>query len=395
ASRRSLRDRFLTEARVMACLRHPNIVRATDTISAPGIAGIVMDFIEGGSLGAWMDAATAPPGPADVRRVFLPVLDALHHAHLSGVIHRDIKPANILLEILPGGGARPLLTDFGVARVRGEIQRAGEGNTAVGTRMGTLGYMSPEQIRSAAEVDARSDVFSLAVTLFEFATLQRLFDGKSEYDIMQAIVTGDVHIPEVLRQRDPRLAEALRRALDTDPDRRFPDCAAFARAIGDASAPPMAARPPPLPPPEPPPAPVPPPPVLPAEDEEEEDVVVRAPPAASPGVLGRLLRPGTKQPAAALIYQPDTPEQREIPIHGDRMLIGKAPSNDIRLPRDSWVSRYHCRLERGADGWVLRDNTTVHGTMVDGELVLSLPLSGGELITVGRTPFRFVLALSK
>jgi pSer/pThr/pTyr-binding forkhead associated (FHA) protein len=104
-----------------------------------------------------------------------------------------------------------------------------------------------------------------------------------------------------------------------------------------------------------------------------------------------LRKDSAREVVAALIYRPGSAEEERIPLRGDRFMIGNASGNDIRLPHDNWVSRYHCRLERTNGGWVLKDNTTVHGTMVDGDLVLSHALVGGEMVMVGQTPFRFVL----
>lgn len=380
---RGLRQRFLNEARMMACLRHPNIVRATDTVSQPGIAGIVMDFIEGGSLGAQMDAMRQPASHDAILDVFLPILDALHFAHQSGIVHRDIKPGNILLDPLPDGGLRPMLTDFGVARLRGEITRAGQGHTMVGMRMGTPGYMSPEQIRSATDVDARSDVFSIAVTMYEYATLQRLFERPSEFETMQAIVSGDQHFSAALCQQNPGLVDVLRHAMAPDPQQRLASCEEFAAALrachtSPSSMPHMATPP-----------------------QAASDVELAQRPTQLKGggrntaapladvMDTRVLQPEGAQPRARLIYEPETADEQVFLIHQSVLTIGQAADNDIRLPHDGWVSHHHCRLEITQQRWVIRDNMTANGTVVNGHPYLSRVLVGGEEITIGQTRFRF------
>ncbi len=376
---RQIRHRFLSEARITANLRHPNIIRATDAVAIPGVAGIVMDFIEGGSLEGYIAAATAPPSPDQLREVFLPVLDALQYAHDSGVIHRDIKPANILMETLPSGRLRPLLVDFGVARVRGELAARQE-HTRVGTRIGTIGYMSPEQLLSATDADARSDIFSLAVTMFELATLKPPFQGRGQFEVMQAITEGRYAMPPALLESDPVLAGVLARALQKEPADRFKSCTEMAEALRLPAASARPVRPPPLPTvpihtssrPTPPPPDIPPP--LP-EAAPDTDLMVT--PLASPARGTLIVRPGSE-------------DERDIPLSGHDMVIGRARDCDICLPRDSWVSRRHCRIYLRDGRWWIRDHGTANGTLVDGQFVLKQELMGGETITVGQTPFRFV-----
>ncbi len=375
---RQIRHRFLSEARITANLRHPNIIRATDAIAIPGVAGIVMDFIEGGSLEGYIAAASAPAPPGRVRDVFLPVLDALHYAHCAQIIHRDIKPANILMETLPDGRLRPMLVDFGVARVRGDLAARQE-HTQVGTRIGTVGYMSPEQLESATSADVRSDIFSLGVTMFELATLKPPFQGATQFEVMKAIISGSYTMPESLRQADPVLARVIARALEKNPADRFDSCAAMAEALRAPAPPPppvLSRVPPPIPasavtpPPLPPPVPTP---------------LPELPPDTDLHVL-----PLSAAARGTLIYRPGTDDAQDIPLSGLDMVIGRARDCDICLPRDSWVARRHCRIYFRDGSWWIRDHGTANGTLVDGQMVLKQALSGGETITIGQTPFRFV-----
>jgi len=226
----SLRGRFLDEARVQALLRHRSIVRVTDVLIEPGIAGIVMDYMPGGNLADWLERAEEPPSPAMLRQLLVPVLDAVGHAHEFGVVHRDLKPENILL----GEPLAPRVMDFGVAKVEGELRdgRGSKRTTAAHTRIGTLAYMSPEQIRDAAAVDHRSDIFSLGTLLLELMTLRCPFERDTDYDTMHAIISGDVELPADVVRADPAAADAVRCALQLDPADRYASCAAFARALG-------------------------------------------------------------------------------------------------------------------------------------------------------------------
>ena len=376
---RQIRDRFLSEARITANLRHPNIIRATDAIAIPGVAGIVMDFIEGGSLEGYIAAATAPASPGRVRDVFLPVLDALHYAHCAEIIHRDIKPANILMETLPGGRLRPMLVDFGVARVRGELA-ARHAQTQIGTRMGTVGYMSPEQLESATAADVRSDIFSLGVTMFELATLTPPFQGATQFEVMKAIASGSYTMPASLRQADPVLARVIARALEIRPADRFDSCAVMAEALRAPASPPppvLSRTPPPASPDATTPPPLPPPP--------DPTPLPKLPPDTALHV-----RPLASVARGTLTYRPDTDDAEDIPLSGQDMIIGRARDCDICLPRDTWVARRHCRIFFRDGQWWVRDHGTANGTLVNGQMVLKQALRGGETITIGQTPFRFV-----
>ena len=200
--------RFLREARAAAQLRHPGIVAVYDINPDGGY--IVMELVRGESLSArlWRDKKL----PADdVRRIGGALLAALGAAHHAGIVHRDVKPANVLL----GEGGEVKLADFGVAYF-GDSEL-----TIPGTRVGTPAYMAPEQLRGK-DVDARADVYSAGVTLFEAATGERPDDDKEGYDPYGVLVaaTGDAV-----------LSEAIRRAIRARPGDRFADGAAFLAAL--------------------------------------------------------------------------------------------------------------------------------------------------------------------
>ncbi|WP_309896174.1 protein kinase domain-containing protein [Archangium sp.] len=224
-----IRGRFLDEGRIQARLKHPHILGITDVVAAPGVAGLVMDYLEGESLDKYLGRLQRPPEPEEVRDIFLQALEGVAFAHEKGVIHRDLKPSNIFLEEVRGRRVVRIL-DFGIAKV--SEPEGGKAMTRAGTRMGTPQYMSPEQIRGARDVTNRSDIFSLGVTLYELATGHVCFQGESDFNIMEKVVRAEFVPVEVAHPGiEPRLAAAIRRAMDAEPERRFASCQEFAAAL--------------------------------------------------------------------------------------------------------------------------------------------------------------------
>jgi hypothetical protein len=217
------RQRFLDEAKIQAkVLDHPNIVKVTNIVATAEHAALVMEYVDGESLERALPALLGHP--EEITRIMLGILAALEHAHRAGVIHRDLKPANVLLE---GAKRIPRVTDFGIAKVT-DASYARSSATGNGARMGTLAYMSPEQIRGPRFVTARSDVFSLGIVLYEMATGRLPFDGESDYAVMDAIVRGQYVRPMGI---DPVISRVIRIALQPDPADRFSSCAEMAEAL--------------------------------------------------------------------------------------------------------------------------------------------------------------------
>ncbi|MEM6925645.1 MAG: serine/threonine-protein kinase [Myxococcota bacterium] len=215
------RDRFLKEGQVLARLRHPALVHVSDVVYDKGVAALVMDHLEGRDLSELIaDKRIDPQSAADI---LLQVLSGMAHAHRARVFHRDLKPANLFLED-PSPGHVPFVKvlDFGIAKVADSFV------TRAAHTLGTIPYMSPEQIDHPGEVDARSDVFSLGSVLFEMVSRVRPFQGDSDYETQRRIKAGER--PEVPDEAGP-LAPAIERALQTDPDDRFPSAEAFADAL--------------------------------------------------------------------------------------------------------------------------------------------------------------------
>lgn len=239
-----LRARFIAEGRIQAQLRHPNIVSVSDIVTG-SLAGLVMEYVDGTTLDEWLASLPGRPGPTEIRQVFFPVLDAVGAAHQRGIVHRDLKPGNIIVSKNPDGSPRPMVTDFGIAKVLNDDHvRTGRQKTMTGVRMGTLHYMSPEQVRGSAGIDARSDIFALGSILYEMSTGRLAFAADTEYDTMRRIVEGEVEAPDRLVEGlNPALSACILRCLNQDPEARFPDTLALRHALEHALAAPNCAIP--------------------------------------------------------------------------------------------------------------------------------------------------------
>ncbi|HEY2743298.1 MAG TPA: serine/threonine-protein kinase, partial [Polyangia bacterium] len=224
AARSEAGSRFEREAKAVAGLRHPNVMALHDYAPASGDhpAYLVMELLTGPSLQRFMGEHGAPL--AEVAAMLgLRIAQALGAAHARGVVHRDVKPENVMFD-----GHRVVLCDFGIARVA-----AADGVTATGAVLGSPAYMSPEQA-SGAEIDARSDQFSLGALLYQLATGGLPFSGTSPLVTMAKIVKGDHAPPTAKNPRvPPYLERVIERLLRTAPDQRFPSVDACAEALRD------------------------------------------------------------------------------------------------------------------------------------------------------------------
>jgi serine/threonine protein kinase len=230
AARPGIRERFLAEGRILAQLRHPNLVRVSDIVEDATRVALVMEFVEGRTLAGLIEGGPLPPAAA--LALMDGILAGIHHAHEHGIVHRDLKPENVIV-VDDHGTPRPVVLDFGIAKIgdgeRGRVEAGDLRKTSVGTRMGTPQYMSPEQIASSAEVDRRSDVFALGAILVELLVGEPAFQGSTTTEILLAISRGEVRGLD--RIADPGLRAIATRALAPRPEDRFPDAAAFRAAL--------------------------------------------------------------------------------------------------------------------------------------------------------------------
>src|SRR3984893_958955 len=221
-----VRDRFLREARTAAKLSHPNIVPVYRADEKDGVVFFVMRHVDAESLAERL-ASHGAMAPLEAARMLQQVALALDHAHARGVIHRDIKPENILLE---RGTNSAVVTDFGIARLM-EAAPA----TATGQVLGTVHYMSPEQVLGE-RVDGRSDVYSLGVVGFKTVTGQLPFDSRSATAVLVEHVTKE---PPRVRSVGPGVPEALAgiidRCLEKDRAARYQSAGDLAAALDDAT----------------------------------------------------------------------------------------------------------------------------------------------------------------
>src|SRR5690349_4015092 len=228
-----LKARFEREARAISQLNHPNICTLHDVGHDGGTDYLVMEFIEGESLADRLRKGPLPT--TDVVKIGCEIAEALDRAHRAGIVHRDLKPGNVMLT---KAGAK--LLDFGLAKPTA-IGAAASGaapllSTAItltspspqhspltqqGALVGTVQYMSPEQIQGI-EADARSDIFALGAVLYEMATGKRAFEGKSQISVASAILEKE---PDPLTTTQPTAPAALdycvRTCLSKNPDERF------------------------------------------------------------------------------------------------------------------------------------------------------------------------------
>ncbi|MEL6343212.1 MAG: serine/threonine-protein kinase [Myxococcota bacterium] len=245
------RERFLAEGRIQARVQHPNIVQVIGIVSVEGIAGLVMEFLDGPTLGERIADVDGPLPLPEVRAILSAVLIGVQVIHDAGIVHRDLKPDNIKLQPRSGGW-RPVMFDFGVAHLSEEGEaRVGHRRrlkTKAGKWMGTPGYMSPEQVEGGLKIDERTDIFALGCILYEMLSGRQAFHGPNTFTIMSRIAEGDyTPLVQVAPDTPPALLEIVERAMQVRPEQRFASAGAFAAAAEEAFVDIFSPAPPPEP----------------------------------------------------------------------------------------------------------------------------------------------------
>ncbi|MBI5473542.1 MAG: serine/threonine protein kinase [Ignavibacteriae bacterium] len=220
--------RFKAEAKALARLQNPNIVSVFALRETELGFCLVMEFVDGSTLADCIRANGAMPLSRAVP-IFRQMATALDHAHQVGVIHRDIKPSNVMLT----SADFVKVTDFGLAK----IQQVSTATMTMGTG-GTLYYMSPEQIKGLANVDARGDIYSLGMTLYETVAGRVPFgNDASDFDIRQMIVDGKIPPPERFNATlPPEISRLISKSIHKDPAKRFQSCAELNDALAAVAA---------------------------------------------------------------------------------------------------------------------------------------------------------------
>jgi len=222
-----IKSRFVNEASLLHDLQHKNIVQQREFFEENGRLVLVMEYVDGNPLDKMIGEEVGPIPWEKALPLFIQILDGIGYAHSKNIIHRDIKPANVLIS--KEGIVK--ITDLGIAKIAGQ-----QGMTRTGAQMGTLYYESPEQIKGAKDVDHRSDIYSLGMTLYEMLAGRLPFEtggDTSEFALMNSVVNRVdnldprdfyPHIPEWL-------VKTIQKATNLNPNERFQSCEHFKQVI--------------------------------------------------------------------------------------------------------------------------------------------------------------------
>lgn len=226
-----IRQRFLREANLQAALRHPNLIKCYDIGEIDGRMYLAMEYIQGLSLSNLVNQTRHPLPWRLAVSMMIQALAGLQYLHENGVIHRDIKPQNLLLTIKQGVVSENnllKLSDLGIAK-----DLSSDGMTLPNSRLGTLLYMSPEQILSPNNVDHRSDLYSLGITFFELLTLTPPYSNwKTEFDLIERISRGQSLSLKRLRPDLPDwFSLVIERMIKTDPAARYKNAREIIKSI--------------------------------------------------------------------------------------------------------------------------------------------------------------------
>ncbi len=422
--------RFKREAQVLSALQHPGITRFYELGEDTGRPFLVMEFLEGVNLGDLLtrhgklasDAATAIAKAA---------ADILRYVHDQGIVRNDVKPGNILLS----NAGRIYLMDFGIAR---EALRNEQSITSTGVIVGTPYYMSPEQA-AGKPLDARSDIYSFGVVLYEMVTGQRPFAGESAVQTIMAHLQQPAKLPSQFAQLSPELETLIMKCLEKNPEQRFQTMAEVAQALALApesntridlanfaaqamqevqtakaiereatqvGPPPAiaeaepttlgatekshaeeeAATPvtPPLPPP---PRAATPPPATPQPQAETQYATQASTTVSTPASAGAYLKmtsaPQITRSKASMRGKFSSSEGKQFSFAQGKLSIGRGSENDIQLD-SNLVSKFHARVYEQDGLFYIDDLNSGNGTFVNGKQIRERhPLRAGDEIRVG------------
>lgn len=331
AANKEFTRRFRREAVTAANLRHQNIVVIYDVGSHEDFQYIVMEYLEGPTLQQEIQQKGAIP----VARAILilnQLAEALDYAHQQGLVHRDVKPANIII----GAQDCITLTDFGLVKAAKNTEITGEG-----AAIGTLKYMSPEQAQGR-KIDARSDIYSLGVVVYEMLIGETPFAGTTPYKALQQLIHKP---PPPLSQRNPQIPatveQVVLQALAKEPQRRFSAAGTFAQALATSTS------------------------LDTKTDSFQREIVL------------------------VLV----APDGREYPVYQGLLTIGRDIGNDIVLPVNQ-VSRNHAQIQYEQTECVVTDMGSTNGTFINGASIPSgspQPLRPGDMLGLG--PITLVVTL--
>jgi len=227
-TKRAVQRRLMQEGRVQAALQHPNIVRVSDLFLIGDAPCLVMEYVRGPSLDAFLPHWTFTHAQLDA--VAGGVMDGVGAAHALGLIHRDLKPANVMLDPTPTGLV-PKVADFGLVKmIAGEGDGVGS-QTRTGAIMGSPAYMPPEQVLDAKNVDHRADIWSLGALFYELLTGACPFEGESIYEIFERVSAGRyAPVRSLVPDAPERMVRAIEGAMVLDREGRWPSVEALKEA---------------------------------------------------------------------------------------------------------------------------------------------------------------------
>ena len=217
-------ERFRHEAKIQASLLHPNIVTLYNYFFEQEHYCMVMEYIEGVTL-KQLISNTGPMPEQKAIWILNQMLDAVGYAHKKGIIHRDIKPSNVLIT----GENNVKILDFGIAKILQD-----KGMTKTGTKMGTIFYMSPEQIKAVKDIDNRTDIYSIGVTFYEMLSGKVPFnvDTDSDFEIMNEIVSGEIKDPRIIYPHiSDWVVDVLFASVEKDRDKRIQSTDDFTKRL--------------------------------------------------------------------------------------------------------------------------------------------------------------------